>query len=194
LVRRSPFRRHIKVGAVVAVAASSVIAVTLVISAPLSSTGSDELYSWAFPGAYAEYLGSGTIQGVPISLNHTLGILRVNSTKAEFLIVTLETMDSGPPHVDRSIAWLPATVSDNPPFLVNDGGVKVVRYVTNITLEGKVLPVIANSILGPSGGNLNITSYVSRDLHFPIEYVLSFGNGPPVTLRVVRTNIPGLLP
>jgi hypothetical protein len=118
----------------------------------------------------------------------------VNSTKAEFLIVTLETIDSGPAHVDRSTAWLPATSSDNPPFLINDGGVKVVRYVTNITLEGKVLPVIANSILEPNGGNLNITSYVSRDLHFPIEYVLSLDNGPPVTLRLVKTNIPGLLP
>ena len=103
-------------------------------------------------------------------------------------------MGSGAPRIDRSTVWLPATVSGNPPFLLSNGGLSVVHYLTNITFDGAVLLVTAYSVLVADQGNLNMTSYVSEYLHFPVEYMLSFGNGPPVTLRLERTNIPGLLP
>ncbi len=181
------------VGGIVAVTAALIIATSLVLiaSMPQPSMRYTRLYPWAFTGAYVEYVGSGNLQGVQITMNKTLRVLSMKGTLAQVLVVTNNTIGSNRSQIHRSFLWLPATWSDDSQFLSENGEV-MTRYNTSIMIGGRMVPVTAYLIIDPARAYTYV-EFLDRKLHFPVEEAVTVGLDR-LNLMVVRTNIPGLPP
>ena len=192
-------RGHRKEIIAVAIATSiAAIGWVLGVSAAQQSTVRSELYPWAFPGATTVYSGSANTDGVSFSEAYSFHVLAVNSTKAEVSIYDNTTVDGGPPKVNHDVSWIPALRTGPLPFMFNSGDAGVAQYltrqVTNLVVQGKSVSVTSYTLDLTGQGDLTVTAYFASNGYAPVGYKMVTSGLPTVTLRIVSTNVPGLLP
>jgi hypothetical protein len=165
----------------------SIAAIILLTAYAFSTTIRPE---WVFDGAYADYVAQGTLsQGVSFDYNVSLSVLAYNSTFAELsLHAKFATVSNS--FENGSTIWV--NFKSGPGINVLLPGTSPVRnYETNLTLSGRTVQVKAYEYVG--SGNSVSTVFDNSALNFPVGWSFSLADGSPVDLRLVRTNIPGLM-
>jgi hypothetical protein len=154
-----------------------------------------QIAPWAFQGAYANYSGTAFLQNhVPLNLNFSMRVLAVHGTDAKILTVIREATPFKTATAMRDIRWFRATTG----FLQEGLGACLGKdaagyhYASSVTVMGSTIPVAVYTY-GNDSSSLSVS--FSRQIGFPVQLVFSFGgNFLPITVPLVKTNIPGLVP
>ena len=189
--RRAVRRRFVVVAAAVVVVCSSLL--LLLSPAPPSAASNSEpqLAPWAFPGAYANYSGSATLpNGIPYTLQYELRVLTVTGTKAEVVTVMAIQARSEPLTIHRNVAWRTATRSEGtPPDLITNDTL-FLTYDSTATVMGKTIPV---TVYYYDNKGTSTILFMNKDIGLPVQFIFALDNVTSITVRLVKTNISGLV-
>ena len=189
--RRAVRRRFVVVAAAVVVVCSSLL---LLLSAALpsaASNGEPQLAPWAFPGAYANYSGSATLpNGIPYTLQYELRVLTVTGTKAEVVTLMAIHAPSEPLKISRHVAWMTATRSEVTPVELVTNDSMFLTFDSTTTVMGRTIPVTVYYC--DDKGTTTIV-FVKRDIGLPVQFVFGLDNVTSIAVRLVETNISGLV-
>ena len=153
---------------------------------------------WVFDGAYADYSSA---NGVVPFYSVTLRVVTYNQSYAEVMFQTYGAMHAGSTFTSNSTDWVLLQNSRSNPFVNKSATYLGSPSSTSFTLEKKALSVTSYSFSYQDYTiqNNNFTFSQFRVLEdqcvaFPIALIFTFQNGGNVTLHLLKTNIPGLLP
>jgi hypothetical protein len=209
----APSKSRIKLIAVVAIVAVSVVIgaflVSAFISAPPPAQGQD---AWLFKGAYATYEGSMTVTSddlglddMPMNLNFTvdftvrLGVVDFNSTHA--LISTSFQISSSFGDMDEETvenetsAWVPLSEMS---FMTEFEDVNLTSsYESTVNIEGFGTRNCMVYEYAISDEGLTMTVYVDKAIDWPLKMTVSMTNTElphslEINIALVETNIPAL--
>jgi len=189
--KRAVRRRFAIVAAAVVVVYSSLS--LLLSQAPPSAASNSEpqLWPWAFPGAYANYSGSAALpNGVPYTLQFQLRVAAVTGTKAEVVsLMAIQARDK-PLSIHRHAAWLRATRSEGRPLDLVTNDSLYLTFDSTATVMNKTIPVTVYYY--DNKGDTTIL-FVKKEFGIPVQIVFALDNVTSILVRLVKTNISGLV-
>jgi len=189
--RRAVRRRFVVVAAAVVVVCSSLL--LLLSPAPPSAASDSEpqLWPWAFPGAYANYSGSATLpNGIPYTLQFQLRVAAVTGTKAEVVSLMAIQSPNKPLSIHRHAAWLRATMSEGRPVDLVTNDSLYLTFDSTATVMNKTIPVTVYYY--DNKGDTTIL-FVKKEFGIPVQIVFALDNVTSILIRLVKTNISGLV-
>ena len=191
--QRSWARRHLPILATVLIVIySSPFVLSSAFVSAAAGDGESRLLPWAFPGAFANYSGSATLpNGIPYTLHYAWKVLKVTGTKAEVLTVMRLQARSGPPSIHHHVTWDTATRSEvaRLEFVTND--TLFLNYDSTATVMGKTIPV---TVYYYDNKGTSAILFISKAIGLPVQFIYALDNITSITVRLVETNISGLIP
>jgi hypothetical protein len=188
----APSKSRVKLIAVVAIVAVSVVVGALLVSAFISSPQGQD--AWLFKGAYAEYEGSTTVSFVTIGFTIREEVLDFNSTHVK--ISTYFNMGSsyGESVENETAAWVPLSQAG---FMnAFEEGNLTTSYESTVDIAGfgtRNCMVYEYTI---SDEGLTMTVYVDKAIDWPLKMTVSMTGEDSISLsldiNLVETNIPAL--
>jgi hypothetical protein len=188
----APSKSRVKLIAIVAVVAVSVVVGALLVSAFISSPQGQD--AWLFKGAYAEYEGSTTVSFVTIDFTIREEVLDFNSTHVK--ISTYFNMGSsyGESVENETAAWVP--LSQAGVMNAFEEGNLTTSYESTVDIAGfgtRNCMVYEYTI---SDEGLTMTVYVDKAIDWPLKMTVSMTGEDSISLsldiNLVETNIPAL--
>jgi hypothetical protein len=188
----APSKSRVKLIAVVAAVAISVVVGALLVSAFISSPQGQD--AWLFKGAYAKYEGTTSmdILSMTVSFSFTLRqeVVDFNSTHAQLL--TSVSMDSSLSEAVENEVTVWVDLSKNQ-YLIEEGTL-VNSYEANLPFEGfgnRDCIVYEYATDGPT-----LTIYVDKQIGWPLKMNVGMTGEDDLSLdldiNLVETNIPAL--
>jgi hypothetical protein len=186
-------RSHVKLIAVVAVAAILVVVGGLLVSSMIARPQGQD--AWLFKGAYAEYEGSTSM--TVLTINVDIGfvvrqeVLDFNNTHAK--ISTYFKMSSSFETVENeTAAWLP--LSQMGFMNVFEEGNLTNSFESSVDIAGFGTRTCMVYEYAISDNGLTMTVYVDKAIGWPLKMTASMTGSYPMSLDInlVETNIPGL--
>ena len=200
-------KSHIKLIAVVAIVAVSVIVGALLVSAFISSPQGQD--AWLFKGAYATYEGSTSVSaeelgmlGMSLSIDFTVRQEIVDFNDTHALVSTSFEMSSsfgefgGETESDEESAWVP--LSEMGLMTAFDDVDLTNSYESTVNIEGfgtRACMVYEYEI---ADEGLMMTVYVDKTIEWPLKMTISMTNTElsgvnlELDIKLVETNIPAL--
>jgi hypothetical protein len=188
----APSKSRVKLIAIVAIVAVSVVVGALLVSAFISSPQGQD--AWLFKGAYAEYEGSTTVSFVTIGFTIREEVLDFNSTHVK--ISTYFNMGSsyGESVENETAAWVP--LSQAGVMNAFEEGNLTTSYESTVDIAGfgtRNCMVYEYTI---SDEGLTMTVYVDKAIDWPLKMTVSMTGEDSISLsldiNLVETNIPAL--
>jgi hypothetical protein len=201
-------KSRVKLIAVVAIVAISVIVGAFLVSAFISAPSPQGQDAWLFKGAYAVYEGSASISAedlgsfldmsMSIDFSVRQEIVDFNDTHA--LISTAFQMNSsfGAEENNEESAWVPLSEMGFMSAFNDEEDVELTNsYETTVNINGigtRTCMVYEYSI---SNEGLTLTVYVDKAIDWPLKMTMSMSNpelpdGLQIDINLVETNIPAL--
>ena len=202
-------KSHIKLIAVIAIVAVSVIVGALLVSAFIATPQPQGQDAWLFNGAYATYEGSTSVSaedlgmlGMSLSIDFTVRQEIVDFNDTHALVSTSFEMSSsfgeygGETEADEESAWVP--LSEMGLMTAFDDVDLTNSYESTVNIDGfgtRTCMVYEYEI---SDEGLTMTVYVDKTIEWPLKMTISMTNTelPGVNLELdinlVETNIPAL--
>ena len=202
-------KSHIKLIAIVAIVAVSVIVGALLVSAFISSPQGQD--AWLFKGAYATYEGSASISAedlgsffdMSMSIDFTVRQEIVDFNETHALISTSFQMSSsfgeygGETEQNEESAWVPLSEMG----LMNafeEGDMDLTNsYESTVNIEGLGTRTCMVYEYNIADEGLMLTVYVDKAIEWPLKMKMSMTNtelpeGIELDINLVETNIPAL--
>lgn len=179
------------------VAAFVVIALVILFLLVASLSKIAQEPQWDFNGSYANFFGEATFpsQG-SYSLNLTMQVIIHNSTFANIKVLAALVLPTNL-YSNETTVWFRTTNAESNPLV---SGNTTSTQPTTLVLQGKHIQGTAFTY-GNGQFNFiktnwfsNFTAQENSCVPFPVTYVFHIKNGESLSLTLVRTNIPGLLP
>jgi hypothetical protein len=193
-----PSSRHIKLIAIIAVAAILVVVGGLLVSSMLVSPQNEE-NQWLFKGAYANYDGryDGEIMNISISVDFSVQeeIVDFNSTHALVSTSFKITPSIGEAQEESNTTWVP--LSQMGFMNAFDEGNITKTYETTVNIPNcgtRTCTVYEYTVADDVG--LTMTVYVDKAIGWPVKMSASMpiegSTGLQLDINLTETNIPGL--
>jgi hypothetical protein len=187
-------RSHIKLIAVVAVAAILVVVGGLLVSSMLTQPQGQD--AWLFKGAYAEYEGSTsmTVMTINVDVSFTVRQEVVDFNSTHVLVSTSFQMSSsvGESVEDENTTWVPLSQAG----FINafDEGNFTESYEESVNIPGIGTRTCTVYQFDISDSGLTMTVYVDKAIGWPLKITASMTGIYPMSLDInlTDTNIPGL--
>jgi len=205
-------KSHIKLIAVVAIVAVSVIVGALLVSAFISSPqGPQGQDAWLFKGAYATFEGSASISAedlgsmldMSMSVDFTVRQEIVDFNDTHALISTSFQMSSsfgdfgGETEENETSAWVPLSEMGLMSAFEDEDVNLTDSYETTVNIDGLGTRtcMVYEYLISDEG--LTMTVYVDKTIEWPLKMTLSMTNTElpsdlTVDINLVETNIPSL--
>ena len=190
--QRSAVRRRLVIVVAAVVVICSSLFILLSPDPPSAASNSEpQLAPWAFPGAYANYSGSATLpNGIPYTLQFELRVLAVNGAKAEVVSLMAIQARNKPLSIHRNAAWLRATRSGGRPLELVTNDSLYLTFDSTATVMNKTIPVTVYYY--DNKGDTTIL-FVKKEIGIPVQIEFGLDNVTSILVRLVKTNISGLV-
>ena len=202
-------KSHIKLIAIVAIVAVSVIVGALLVSAFISSPQGQD--AWLFKGAYATYEGSASISAedlgsfidMSMSIDFTVRQEIVDFNETHALISTSFQMSSsfgeygGDTEQNEESAWIPLSEMGLMTAF-EDGDLDLTNsYESTVNIDGLGTRTCMVYEYDIADEGLMLTVYVDKAIEWPLKMKMSMTNtelpeGIELDINLVETNIPAL--
>jgi hypothetical protein len=185
-------KSRVKLIAVVAIIAVSVVVGALLVSAFISTPQGQD--SWLFKGAYAKYAGSTSVSFVTIDFTIREEVLDFNSTHVK--ISTYFNMGSsyGESVENETAAWVPLSQAGFMNAFEEGNLTKSYESTVDIAGFGTKTCMVYEYAISDEG--LTMTVYVDEAIGWPLKMTVSMTGEGSITLsldiNLVETNIPAL--
>jgi hypothetical protein len=201
----TPPKSHIKLIAVIAIVAVSVVVGAFLVSAFISTPQGQD--AWLFKGAYATYEGSASISAedlggmldMSMSIDFTVREEIVDFNDTHVLVSTSFQMSSsfGYDEKNEESAWVPLSEMGLMTAFEDDDVNLTNSYESTVNIAGlgtRTCMVYEYSI---SDEGLTMTVYVDKTIEWPLKMTMSMTNtelpnGLELDINLVETNIPAL--
>jgi hypothetical protein len=201
----TPPKSHIKLIAVIAIVAVSVVVGAFIVSAFISTPQGQD--AWLFKGAYATYEGSASISAedlggmldMSMSIDFTVREEIVDFNDTHVLVSTSFQMTSsfGYDEKNEESAWVPLSEMGLMTAFENEDVNLTNSYESTVNIDGlgtRTCMVYEYSI---SDEGLTMTVYVDKTIEWPLKMTMSMTNtelpnGLELDINLVETNIPAL--
>ena len=202
-------KSHIKLIALIAIVAVSVIVGALLVSAFISSPQGQD--SWLFKGAYATYEGSasvsaedlGSLFDMSLSIDFTIRQEIIDFNGTHVLISTSFQMSSsfgeygGETEQNEESAWVPLSEMGLMTAFEDEDIGLTNSYESSVNIDGigaRTCMVYEYEI---SNEGLTMTVYVDKAIEWPLKMTMSMTNtqlpeGLELDINLTETNIPAL--
>jgi hypothetical protein len=185
-------KSRVKLIAVVAIIAVSVVVGALLVSAFISTPQGQD--SWLFKGAYAKYEGSTSVSFVTVDFTIRQEVLDFNSTHVK--ISTYFNMGSsyGESVENETAAWVPLSQAGFMNAFEEGTLTKSYESTVDIAGFGTKTCMVYEYVISDEG--LTMTAYVDEAIGWPLKMTVSMTGDGSITLsldiNLVETNIPAL--
>ncbi|MCW4046285.1 MAG: hypothetical protein NWE99_01795 [Candidatus Bathyarchaeota archaeon] len=189
-------RSHIKLIAVVAVAAILLVVGGLLVSSILTKPQGQD--AWLFKGAYAKYEGSTsmTVMGFDVSVSFTVRqeVVDFNNTHAQVTTSFRMSSSVGESVEDENTTWVPLSQAS----FINafDAGNFTESYEATVNIPGIGTRTCTVYEFEISDEGLTMTVYVDKAIGWPLKMTVSMTGENLMNLQLdinlTETNIPGL--
>jgi hypothetical protein len=201
----TPPKSHIKLIAVIAIVAVSVVVGAFIVSAFISTPQGQD--AWLFKGAYATYKGSASISAedlggmldMSMSIDFTVRQEIVDFNDTHALVSTSFQMTSsfGTEEKNEESAWVPLSEMGLMTAFEDEDVNLTNSYESTVNIDGlgtRTCMVYEYSI---SDEGLTMTVYVDKTIEWPLKMTMSMTNtelpnGLELDINLVETNIPAL--
>ena len=162
-----------------------------VVSSPSPAGSDSRLATWAFPGAYANFTGNAKLpDGTPYTLQYEWKALAVTGNRAQvFTQMTLQASNR-PTHIDHSVTWYAATISQPMRFAFVMNDTMFFNYDSTATVFGKTVPA---TVYYFDNKGSTIIVFMDKNNGFPVQFTFALDNVASITAKLTKTNIPGLV-
>jgi len=204
-------KSHIKLIAVIAIVAVSVIVGALLVSAFIATPQPQGQEAWLFKGAYATYEGSASISAedlgsffdMSMSIDFTVRQEIVDFNETHALISTSFEMSSsfgeygGDTEQNEESAWVPLSEMGLMTAF-EEGDMDLANsYESTVNIEGLGTRTCMVYEYNIADEGLMLTVYVDKAIEWPLKMKMSMTNtelpeGIELDINIVETNIPAL--
>ena len=117
-------------------------------------------------------------------------VLTVTGTKAEVVTLMAIQARSEPLKIDRHVEWRTATGSEGTPLELVTNDSLYLTFDSTATVMGKTIPVTVYYY--DIKGNTTIL-FVKKDVGLHVQFMFALDNVTSILVRLVKTNISGLV-
>jgi hypothetical protein len=191
-------RSHIKLIAVIAVAAILVVVGGLLVSSMLTQPQAQDEDAWLFKGSYATYEGqyAGDIMGMSVSVDFNVHeeVVDFNSTHA-LVTTSFKIVPSiGETVEEENTTWVP--LSQMGFMNAFEEGNLTKTYEDTVDIQGCGTRTCTVYQYAIEDGGLTMTVYVDQAIGWPVKMTASMpiegSTGLQLDIYLTETNIPGL--